>query len=63
VIEVGHMGGRSNVIYWLQSRGYEADEGLVSAIYHHAKRTDHVLTDAEVEAVVTDYGVPLISPA
>ena len=52
IIDVGHMGGRSNVIYWLQSRGYEADTGLVSAIFDHAKATDHVLTEDEVTAVI-----------
>jgi len=55
VIDVGHMGGRSNVIYWLQSRGYEAEPGLVNAIFDHAKATDHVLAENEVEAVIDLY--------
>jgi isopropylmalate/homocitrate/citramalate synthase len=52
VIEIGHMGGRSNVIYWLKSRGIEADEGLVDALFETAKRGSKVLTDDEVHAAI-----------
>ncbi len=52
VIEVGHMGGRSNVVYWLKHRGIEADDVLVDAIFDAAKKTSRVLADAEVQALV-----------
>lgn len=55
VIDVGPMGGRSNVIYWLRSRGLEAEQGLVSAVFRHAKQTPHVLSEEEVMAVVDGY--------
>ncbi len=55
VIEVGHMGGRSNVIYWLKSRGIEADDGLIDAVFDTAKRGTRVLTDDEVLAVIDGY--------
>jgi 2-isopropylmalate synthase len=51
-IEIGHMSGKSNVIYWLQSRGYPADPDLVDRIFEHAKRSDHILTDAEIDALM-----------
>jgi 2-isopropylmalate synthase len=51
-IEIGHMSGRSNVVYWLESRGIEAEEALVDRIFDHAKRSDHTLTDAEIESLL-----------
>jgi 2-isopropylmalate synthase len=57
-IEIGHMSGRSNVIYWLESRGIEAEEGLVDRIFDHAKRSDHTLADAEIEALIEEARAP-----
>lgn len=57
VIEIGHMGGRSNVIYWLKSRGIEPEESLVTAIFDAAKRGDRVLTDHEIRALITGHAV------
>jgi 2-isopropylmalate synthase len=54
-IEVGHMGGRSNVVFWLQYRDIEPVEELVSAVFDHAKSTSRVLTNDEVMAVVEDW--------
>lgn len=51
-IEIGHMSGRSNVVYWLESRGIEAEDALVDRIFDHAKRSDHTLTEAEIEALL-----------
>jgi isopropylmalate/homocitrate/citramalate synthase len=51
-IEVGHMSGKSNVIYWLESRGYPAEPGLVDRIFDEAKRSDHILTDPEIETLI-----------
>jgi 2-isopropylmalate synthase len=53
-IEVGHMAGDSNIIYWLQSRGFEASDDMVSAIRTKAKSTNRVLEEAEVMAVVNE---------
>ncbi|MBJ96198.1 MAG: 2-isopropylmalate synthase [Rickettsiales bacterium] len=52
VIEVGHMGGRSNVEYWLRYRGIEASDELISAIFETAKTSNRVLDDDEVLAIV-----------
>jgi 2-isopropylmalate synthase len=51
-IEIGHMSGKSNVVWWLESRGYAAEPALVDRIFDHAKRTDHILTDEEVSALI-----------
>ena len=54
-IEIGFMSGESNVVYWLKSRGIEADKGLVDHIFGVAKKTDHILTDAEIHAAIAEY--------
>ena len=47
-IEIGHRSGKSNVVYWLENRGIEATEERVNAIYAQAKKSDRVLTSAEI---------------
>src|SRR5206468_10872015 len=47
-IEVGPMSGRSNVVYWLETRGIPPDQELVNRIFARAKASDHVLTEDEV---------------
>jgi hypothetical protein len=48
IIEVGPMCGLSNVIYWLDAKGYPQDEGLAKEIFQLAKSTNRVLTDEEL---------------
>ena len=52
VIKIGPMSGRSNVIYWLKSRGIDPTDERVDRLFQAAKTTDHVLTDAEVETAL-----------
>ncbi len=52
VIDIGPMSGKSNVIYWLESRGLEATDERVSRIYERAKSAHTVLTDDEVMQLV-----------
>jgi len=47
-IGIGHMSGKSNVIYWLEKRGIEATEERVQAIYDYAKKSDRLLTNEEI---------------
>ncbi len=47
-VEIGHMSGKSNVIYWLEKRGIEATEDRVDAIYKRAKKSDRLLTEEEI---------------
>ncbi len=55
-IEIGHMGGRSNVIFWLRQHDIEPEEGLVTAIFDHAKNLSRVLSDDEVLQLVQSHG-------
>jgi 2-isopropylmalate synthase len=52
VIEVGPMSGKSNVIYWLESRGIEATDERVGRIYERAKSASGVLDETELMALV-----------
>jgi isopropylmalate/homocitrate/citramalate synthase len=47
-IEISPVSGLSNVKYWLETHGYDAeDEALCRALFEAAKRTDRVLSDEE----------------
>jgi 2-isopropylmalate synthase len=52
LIEIGPMSGKSNIIYWLEKRGLPARDAVVDAIYVVAKRSDHVLSEHEIRAVL-----------
>ena len=52
VIEVGPMSGKSNVIFWLESRGVEASDERVNRIYERAKQASAVLSEEELMAMV-----------
>ncbi|MGB7922406.1 MAG: LeuA family protein [Pyrinomonadaceae bacterium] len=51
-IEIGPMSGKSNVIYWLETRGLEASEDRIARIYDHAKKSSAVLEEEEVMRLV-----------
>ncbi|HEU4597337.1 MAG TPA: LeuA family protein [Pyrinomonadaceae bacterium] len=51
-IEVGPMSGKSNVVYWLESRGLEATDERVQRILDHAKSARGVLSEEEVRQLV-----------
>jgi hypothetical protein len=42
------MSGRSNVVFWLEHRGFSADDELVDRIFRRAKGSSTVLTEQEV---------------
>jgi len=48
VIEIGPMSGKSNVIYWLEKRGLEANESRVNRIYERGKAASGVLEESEI---------------
>jgi 2-isopropylmalate synthase len=51
-IEVGHMSGASNVMYYLQTRGLPATPEAVQAVLAAAKQSERLLSDDEIlEAV------------
>jgi 2-isopropylmalate synthase len=51
-IEIGPMSGQSNVVHWLESHGIAPDQALVESIFGEAKRSDRLLTEAEIGAIV-----------
>lgn len=52
-IEVGPMSGESNVVSWLAARGYEPFPFRVEAILTAAKSSDRVLSDDEVDSILS----------
>jgi 2-isopropylmalate synthase len=51
-IEIGHMSGGSNVLFYLRSRGLPDGPEVVSAVLARAKESEDLLTDEEIlEAV------------
>ena len=51
-IEVGPMSGKSNVVFWLESRGLRATDELVDRIYAAAKASDRMLTHEQIQSMV-----------
>ena len=54
-IEIGHMSGVSNVIFWLERRGYKADADLVQHIFSAAKASNRNLIEDEVRHLILDF--------
>jgi len=55
-IEIGPMSGRSNVIFWLESRGYPATDELVDRLFARAKSSACVLTEDAVLKTIREAG-------
>src|SRR3954464_5530694 len=51
-IEVGPMSGRSNVIFWLESRGLPASDEIVDRIFAAAKASNRMLTHEKVQSIL-----------
>jgi len=50
-IEVGPMSGESNVVFWLESHGFEATSERVARVFARAKESDRLLTQDELRAL------------
>ena len=53
-IEVGPMSGRSNVVFWLESRGLPATDETVDRIFAAAKASNRVLTSSQIMSIVEE---------
>src|SRR5262249_36942411 len=53
-IEVGPMSGRSNVGFWLESRGIPATDEIVDRIFAAAKRSNRMLTHEQIEQILAE---------
>jgi isopropylmalate/homocitrate/citramalate synthase len=51
-IEIGPVAGHSNVIYWLEMNGYDANPERIERILALAKKSHRILTEAEIEAAL-----------
>jgi isopropylmalate/homocitrate/citramalate synthase len=47
-IEVGPMSGKSNVVFWLERHGIDADDEIVDLVFRRAKASPTVLTEQEI---------------
>jgi isopropylmalate/homocitrate/citramalate synthase len=47
-IEIGPMSGKSNVIFWLEKRGFPATEEIVDRLFARAKASASVLEEREI---------------
>lgn len=47
-IEIGPMSGKSNITFWLESRGLEATDERVERIFNRAKQADRLLAEQEI---------------
>ena len=55
VIRIGHMSGRSNIVWWLEQNGIEAEDSLVAHLFEVAKSQKRNMQDAEIHAAVTAF--------
>lgn len=58
-VEIGPMSGKSNIVYWLERHGGEADPEVVEALFERAKSSDSVLADQEIRAICRERGLAL----
>ena len=57
VIEIGPMSGKSNVRYWLKSRGLQSSDELENAIFSAAKSSPTILTESQLTEIVSKASV------
>jgi 2-isopropylmalate synthase len=55
VIRIGHMSGRSNIIWWLQQNGYEVDDDMIAHLFEVAKGQRRMMSDEEVHAAIAEF--------
>jgi len=53
-IEIGPMSGESNVKYWLERRKIDPDRQVVGRIMEAAKKSDRLLTNEEIYALLNE---------
>jgi 2-isopropylmalate synthase len=58
-IEVGPMSGKSNVIFWLESRSIPADEATVDRVFAAAKASSRTLTHDQIRRIIAEAGAKL----
>lgn len=51
-IEIGPMSGKSNVVFWLESRGLPVTDEMVDRIFAIAKGSNRMLTHEQVQSIL-----------
>ena len=49
------MSGRSNIVYWLESRGIEATDELVAHLFEVAKSQPRNMEDEEIHSAIANF--------
>ena len=55
IIRIGHMSGRSNIVFWLEKNGYQPEENLVNHLFEVAKSQRRLMADEEVKNEVNSF--------
>ena len=55
VIRIGHMAGRSNIIWWLEQNEIEVNDDLVAHMFEIAKSQRRNMTDEEIHQAVESF--------
>ncbi len=55
VIRIGHMSGRSNIIWWLEQNGYAVEDDLVAHMFEVAKSQRRLMDDSEVHEAISKF--------
>ena len=55
VIRIGHMSGRSNIVWWLEQNGIEASDDLVAHLFEVAKSQKRNMLDEEIHQAVATF--------
>lgn len=53
-IDIGPMSGKSNVVYWLESRGLPATDAIVDRIFAAAKASSRTLTAEQINSLIKE---------
>jgi hypothetical protein len=48
------MSGRSNIVYWLESRGLTATDDVVDRIFSAAKASKRTLAQDQIQKILDD---------
>ena len=54
-IRIGHMSGRSNIIWWLKNNGYQVTDDLVEHMFSVAKEQIKLMEDEEIHNSVRNF--------
>lgn len=63
IIEIGPMSGKSNVVFWLERKGFPADEATVDRIFQRAKQSNRTLLDHEIMECIARDSHPTVASA